>query len=65
MASIPGDYGNGAFVYQQYAELAASGGNRAVIGSWLVDGEPAGIGIRESDGYVTDNASRFVPHLFS
>jgi glutathionylspermidine synthase len=34
-----------------------------VLGSWLIDGEPAGLGIRESDGPVTDNRSRFVPHL--
>jgi glutathionylspermidine synthase len=35
-----------------------------VLGSWLVDGKPCGIGIREPDGYVTTNVSRFVPHLF-
>jgi glutathionylspermidine synthase len=29
----------------------------------VIDGEPAGLGIRESDGLVTDNLSRFVPHL--
>lgn len=33
-----------------------------VIGSWVIGGEPAGIGIRESDGYITDNLSRFIPH---
>jgi glutathionylspermidine synthase len=27
-----------------------------------VDGEPAGLGIRESDGLITDNLSYFVPH---
>ena len=26
------------------------------------DGEPAGLGIRESDGLITDNLSYFVPH---
>ena len=25
-------------------------------------GEPAGLGIRESDGLITDNLSYFVPH---
>ena len=64
MESTPGDYAAGGFVYQQFAELATDGAVRAVIGSWLVDGEPCGIGIRESDGYVTTNTSRFVPHLF-
>ena len=51
-------------VYQKLASLAVSDGNTAVIGSWLIDGEPAGMGIRESSGTVTTNTSRFVPHLF-
>ena len=54
-----------AVVYQQLARPAMEDGKTAVLGSWLVDGEPAGIGIRESVGLVTTNVSRFVPHLFS
>jgi glutathionylspermidine synthase len=34
-----------------------------VLGSWLVADEPAGLGIRESDGLITDSCSRFVPHV--
>jgi glutathionylspermidine synthase len=60
----PGRYEKGRFLYQQYMDLAAQGSQRVVLGSWLVDGEPCGIGIREPDGYVTTNVSRFVPHLF-
>jgi glutathionylspermidine synthase len=60
----PGRYADDGFIYQQYADLTADGRSRIVIGSWLVDGEPCGIGIREPDSYVTGNASRFVPHLF-
>jgi len=44
--------------------MAQAGGKTAVFGSWLVDGEPAGMGIRESRGMVTNNTSCFVPHLF-
>ena len=33
-----------------------------MLGAWVVDGEPAGLGIRESDGLVTDNLCFFVPH---
>jgi len=62
--STPGRYGEGGFVWQQYVDLAGSGTSRKVIGSWLVDGEPCGMGVREPDGYVTNNSSRFVPHLF-
>ncbi len=52
------------YVYQALAPMAIAAGNTAVFGSWLVDGEPAGMGIRESTGLVTNNTSRFVPHLF-
>jgi glutathionylspermidine synthase len=61
---MPGRYADGRFVYQQYLDLAPQGSQRVVLGSWLVDGEPCGMGIREPDGYVTTNVSRFVPHLF-
>jgi|CZKF01.1.fsa_nt_gi glutathionylspermidine synthase len=53
-----------ACVYQALASMASGGGKLAVFGSWLVDGEPAGMGIRESKGLVTNNTSCFVPHLF-
>ncbi len=59
-----GRYADGGFVWQQYVDLAADGNTRIVLGSWLVDGEACGMGIREPEGYVTTNASRFVPHLF-
>jgi glutathionylspermidine synthase len=59
-----GEYGEEGYVYQQYAPLPDFGGNHPVIGSWVVDGVARGIGIRESDSLVTDNFSRFVPHLF-
>ena len=51
-------------VYQKLAPLAQVDGNFAVVRSWLVDGEPCGMGIREWRGLVTTNTSRFVPHLF-
>jgi len=63
----PGHYGAEGFCYQAFAPLPSfpgrDGGGRAVLGSWLVDGEPAGLGIRESDGLVTDTFARFVPHV--
>jgi glutathionylspermidine synthase len=51
-------------VYQALAPMAMAAGKTAVFGSWLVDGEPAGMGVRESTGLVTNNTSCFVPHLF-
>lgn len=62
--STGGDYGEEGFVYQALAPIPNCGGNYPVLGSWVVDGEAAGMGIRESDGPITDNLSRFVPHVF-
>lgn len=52
------------YVYQALAPMATGGGKTAVFGSWLIDGEPAGLGVRESKGQITTNTSSFVPHLF-
>jgi glutathionylspermidine synthase len=59
-----GNYGREGYIYQQLYELLDCNGVRPVIGSWTVDGEPAGIGIREG-GLVTGNTGQFVPHAFS
>jgi glutathionylspermidine synthase len=60
----PGEYGEEGFIWQAYHPLPQTGGNHAVIGSWIVGEEPAGIGIREDDSPITKNTSRFVPHYF-
>lgn len=59
-----GDYGAEGYVYQQYIEIPNFDGNHPVIGSWVVGEDPVGIGIRETDGPITDNLARFVPHWF-
>ena len=60
------DYGEEGFVVQQYTDLGDYGGGaRPVLGVWTVDVEPAGLGIRESDGLLTTNTSRFVPHVIA
>lgn len=58
-----GDYNQGAYVYQGYVRPTVYGGRYPVIGSWIVGGEPAGIGIRENRMEITDNLSEFVPHV--
>lgn len=63
--STDGEYGEEGFIYQQYSQLPNFDGSHAVIGSWVIDGVSAGIGIRESDSVVTNNLSRFVPHIFT
>ncbi|HVU36444.1 MAG TPA: glutathionylspermidine synthase family protein [Opitutaceae bacterium] len=59
-----GDYGEEGYVYQAIADIPTFNGHRPVFGGWVVDHEPAGLGIRESDSLVTNNVSRFVPHYF-
>ncbi|MFI5818377.1 glutathionylspermidine synthase family protein [Streptomyces rishiriensis] len=49
--------------YQQLAPLPAFDGNHVVLGAWVVQDEPAGLGIRESSGLITDEYARFVPHV--
>ncbi len=57
------DYGEEGYVVQAYTDLGDYGGGRPVLGVWTVDMEPQGLGIRESDTLLTDNRSRFVPHV--
>jgi glutathionylspermidine synthase len=57
-----GDYADGEFIYQQYHETPKFDGRSIVIGSWLVNGYACGMGIRETEGLITTNTSRFVPH---
>ena len=58
-----GEYGSEGYIYQKYIKLPNFDGNNSVIGSWVIDGESAGMGIRESDNLITNNFSRFVPHI--
>ncbi len=59
-----GPYDAEGYVYQAYAPLPVFEGNHAVVGSWVIASQPAGIGMREDNGPITRNTSRFVPHLF-
>jgi glutathionylspermidine synthase len=60
-----GDYGREGFVYQEVAPLPEFSGRHPVCGVWIVDHEPAGLGIREDQRRITGNLSRFVPHFFT
>jgi glutathionylspermidine synthase len=59
-----GDYGAEGFVWQSYTPLPVFDGNHALVGSWVVGGKSAGIGMHEADRRITHNNSRFVPHYF-
>jgi glutathionylspermidine synthase len=61
--STDGPYVGGPYVYQALAtQLKPHDGRYPVIGSWIVNGEACGMGIREDSSLVTRNTSRFVPH---
>ena len=60
-----GEYGEEGFIYQDLFELPDFEGNYPLIGSWIIEQMPAGIGVREANRLITDNKSRFVPHLIS
>jgi glutathionylspermidine synthase len=52
-------------IYQAAAPLPVFDGWHALIGSWVIGGKAAGIGMREDREPVTRNTSRFVPHYFT
>jgi glutathionylspermidine synthase len=59
-----GPYGEQGFVYQGLQQLRCFDGHYPVIGSWVVNGESAGMCIREDSTPITTNTSSFVPHYF-
>lgn len=63
-----GPYGAEGLVLQDYHPLpvfmdAQGRQHHAVVGSWIISGQPHGIGMREDNSPITVNSSRFVPHL--
>ncbi|MBT9383800.1 glutathionylspermidine synthase family protein [Pseudooceanicola sp. CBS1P-1] len=62
-ASDDAGYGSYPRILQAYAPLPVFDGFRPVIGSWIVGGACAGIGLREDRGRITQDLSRFKPHF--
>ncbi|WP_293865884.1 glutathionylspermidine synthase family protein [uncultured Alsobacter sp.] len=58
----PGPYGREGYVRQALAPIVGEAGRYVVLGSWVVAGEAAGLCLREDDGPITKNTSRFLPH---
>lgn len=67
--AVIGDVGNDAgygaegFIYQVKCPLPVFQGNHTLVGSWLVDDQPAGIALREDTVAITQDMSRFLPHI--
>ncbi len=58
-----GPYGEEGFILQAYSPLPKFDGNHTLIGSWLIDDMPAGISIREDKSPITQDLSRYLPHV--
>ncbi|MBR9857629.1 MAG: glutathionylspermidine synthase family protein, partial [Gammaproteobacteria bacterium] len=63
VAEVDGPYGEEGFIVQAYHPLPKFGDNHALIGSWLVDDQPAGIAVREDRSLITQDLSRYLPHI--
>jgi glutathionylspermidine synthase len=58
-----GPYGDFPYVRQQFHPLPRFDDGYALIGSWVIGDQPAGIGIREDTSLITRDTARFVPHV--
>jgi glutathionylspermidine synthase len=61
--SSDGTYANGPTIRQACQPLPQFDGGYPLIGSWVIGDQAAGIGIREDASLITQNTSRFVPHV--
>ena len=60
---VPGPYTDFPYVRQAFHALPRFADNYALIGSWVIADQPAGIGVREDHSLITRDTARFVPHI--
>lgn len=58
-----GPYGEEGYIYQALHPLPKFAEHYTLVGSWLVDDEAAGISIREDNSLITQDTSRYLPHI--
>jgi glutathionylspermidine synthase len=61
-AELGTTYVSEGYIRQQLTSLGSFSGNYPILGSWIVDGVPCGLSIREDENPITGNGSRFLPH---
>jgi glutathionylspermidine synthase len=61
--SSDGPYGEEGFIYQSFVPLPRYKNNYTLIGSWLVNDQAAGISVREDVSPITQDMSRYLPHI--
>ncbi len=62
-AHVDGPYGEEGTIVQEFCPLPRFGDSYTVIGSWLVNDQPCGLSIREDKEMITQDLSRFYPHI--
>lgn len=65
LESSDGEYGEEGYIWQELVDLPRYNGVYPILGSWVIGGEPCGLGIRENTSRITDNLSHFVPHIIA
>jgi len=60
---VGGDYGDEGYIVQAAQPLPQFDGNYTLIGSWLINSKAAGLTIREDNSLITQDSSRFIPHI--
>ncbi|WP_415722049.1 glutathionylspermidine synthase family protein [Photobacterium ganghwense] len=60
---VEGPYGDEGMIYQAYHPLPKFNGSYTLIGSWLINDKAGGISIREDQSRVTQDLSRYLPHV--
>ncbi len=63
IALSDGAYGEEGFIYQAYQPLPRFAEQHTLIGSWLVDDQAAGLSVREDSSLITQDMSRYLPHI--
>ncbi|MDR0805241.1 MAG: glutathionylspermidine synthase family protein [Enterobacteriaceae bacterium] len=58
-----GPYGAEGMIIQQFHPLPRFNDSYTLIGSWLINDQPCGMGIREDRSLITQDLSRFYPHI--
>lgn len=58
-----GPYGEEGYIVQAFTPLPKFADNYTLIGSWLVGNEAAGISVREDKSSITQDLSRYMPHI--
>lgn len=63
MLESTGPYGDGPAILQAYHPLPKFDGGYPLVGSWVVQDTAVGMGIREDHSLITQDSSRFLPHV--